>query len=109
MFGCKKPSVLFYIRWRWQKRRKSVDGESEAGDWLNSPEFPISKVNFNPVQTRKQASNLGTRDEDHLVVTMKIDELIIDGFKSYAVRTTIDKWDPTFNAITVYTLFFDHC
>ena len=32
---------------------------------------------------------------------MKIDELIIDGFKSYAVRTTIDKWDPTFNAITV--------
>jgi len=34
---------------------------------------------------------------------MKIDELIIDGFKSYAVRTTIDKWDPTFNAITVYT------
>lgn len=32
---------------------------------------------------------------------MKIDELIIDGFKSYAVRTTIDKWDPQFNAITV--------
>jgi structural maintenance of chromosome 2 len=32
---------------------------------------------------------------------MKIEELIIDGFKSYAVRTTIDKWDPTFNAITV--------
>jgi structural maintenance of chromosome 2 len=33
---------------------------------------------------------------------MKIEELIIDGFKSYAVRTTIDKWDPTFNAITVH-------
>lgn len=32
---------------------------------------------------------------------MKIDELIIDGFKSYAVRTIIDRWDPTFNAITV--------
>jgi len=32
---------------------------------------------------------------------MKIDELILDGFKSYAVRTTIDKWDPQFNAITV--------
>jgi structural maintenance of chromosome 2 len=35
---------------------------------------------------------------------MKIEELIIDGFKSYAVRTTIDKWDPTFNAITVRCL-----
>jgi hypothetical protein len=34
---------------------------------------------------------------------MKIEELIIDGFKSYAVRTTIDKWDATFNAITVNT------
>jgi len=35
---------------------------------------------------------------------MKIEELIIDGFKSYAVRTIIDKWDPTFNAITVNTM-----
>ena len=35
---------------------------------------------------------------------MKIDELIIDGFKSYAVRTTIDKWDAQFNAITVHPL-----
>jgi len=34
---------------------------------------------------------------------MKIEELIIDGFKSYAVRTIIDKWDPSFNAITVST------
>ncbi|QIX00971.1 hypothetical protein AMS68_006488 [Peltaster fructicola] len=31
---------------------------------------------------------------------MRITELIIDGFKSYAVRTVIDGWDATFNAIT---------
>ncbi|KAK5129679.1 hypothetical protein LTR08_002971 [Meristemomyces frigidus] len=31
---------------------------------------------------------------------MRITELIIDGFKSYAVRTVISSWDPTFNAIT---------
>ncbi|WPG99560.1 putative nuclear condensin complex subunit Smc2 [Acrodontium crateriforme] len=31
---------------------------------------------------------------------MRITELIIDGFKSYAVRTVITSWDPTFNAIT---------
>lgn len=31
---------------------------------------------------------------------MRIEELIIDGFKSYAARTVIDGWDPLFNAIT---------
>lgn len=31
---------------------------------------------------------------------MRITELIIDGFKSYAVRTVISGWDATFNAIT---------
>lgn len=31
---------------------------------------------------------------------MRITELIIDGFKSYAVRTVITGWDATFNAIT---------
>jgi len=31
---------------------------------------------------------------------MRITELIIDGFKSYAVRTVISGWDQTFNAIT---------
>lgn len=33
-------------------------------------------------------------------VVMKIEELIIDGFKSYATRTVISDWDPQFNAIT---------
>ena len=32
--------------------------------------------------------------------TMHIQELILDGFKSYPVRTQITGWDPSFNAIT---------
>ncbi|CAN3503772.1 structural maintenance of chromosomes protein 2 [Diutina catenulata] len=31
---------------------------------------------------------------------MRVEELIIDGFKSYAARTVISGWDPQFNAIT---------
>ena len=31
---------------------------------------------------------------------MKITELVIDGYKSYAVRTVISGWDDSFNAIT---------
>ena len=31
---------------------------------------------------------------------MKVEELIVDGFKSYATRTVISHWDPQFNAIT---------
>ena len=31
---------------------------------------------------------------------MHIEELIIEGFKSYPVRTQISGWDPSFNAIT---------
>jgi structural maintenance of chromosome 2 len=31
---------------------------------------------------------------------MYIEELIIEGFKSYATRTVIKGWDPSFTAIT---------
>ncbi|KAI6043920.1 condensin complex subunit SMC2 [Pisolithus marmoratus] len=31
---------------------------------------------------------------------MRIEELVIEGFKSYPVRTQITGWDPSFNAIT---------
>ena len=31
---------------------------------------------------------------------MRIVELVIDGFKSYAVRTVIGGWDESFNSIT---------
>lgn len=33
-------------------------------------------------------------------VAMKVEELIIDGFKSYATRTVISGWDASFNCIT---------
>jgi structural maintenance of chromosome 2 len=33
---------------------------------------------------------------------MHLIEIIIDGFKSYSVRTSIDELDPQFNAITGY-------
>ena len=31
---------------------------------------------------------------------MHITEIVIDGFKSYSVRTNVDGFDPQFNAIT---------
>lgn len=31
---------------------------------------------------------------------MKVIEIVIDGFKSYAVRTVISGWDESFNSIT---------
>ena len=31
---------------------------------------------------------------------MKVVEIVIDGFKSYAVRTVIGGWDESFNSIT---------
>ena len=31
---------------------------------------------------------------------MKVVEIVIDGFKSYAVRTVISGWDESFNSIT---------
>ncbi|KAI4112549.1 MAG: hypothetical protein LQ341_007848, partial [Variospora aurantia] len=31
---------------------------------------------------------------------MRVVEIIIDGFKSYAVRTVISGWDESFNSIT---------
>ena len=34
------------------------------------------------------------------VIIMYIEELILDGFKSYATRTVISGWDREFNAIT---------
>lgn len=35
-----------------------------------------------------------------LEIAMYIEEIILEGFKSYANRTVISGWDPEFNAIT---------
>ncbi|KAG9124388.1 Structural maintenance of chromosomes protein 2, partial [Ceratobasidium sp. 392] len=40
------------------------------------------------------------KEEQEKVKAMRIEELIIEGFKSYPSRTTITGWDPSFNAIT---------
>ena len=37
---------------------------------------------------------------DFIFVKMYIQEIIVDGFKSYAQKTVIAGWDPQFNAIT---------
>jgi structural maintenance of chromosome 2 len=34
------------------------------------------------------------------IAIMRVLELVIDGFKSYAVRTVISGWDEAFNSIT---------
>jgi hypothetical protein len=75
---------------------KSGEAACEIG-YVNTALRPVSN-RTGPVQTRKHNNRAVTLS---LSATMKIDELILDGFKSYAVRTTIDKWDPQFNAITV--------
>lgn len=35
-----------------------------------------------------------------LLEVMRIEELVLEGFKSYPVRTSITGWDASFNAIT---------
>ena len=37
---------------------------------------------------------------------MRVTELILDGFKSYPVRTSIAGWDSSFNAITGLYVFY---
>jgi len=41
-------------------------------------------------------------DNDNTITTdnMRVVEVVIDGFKSYAVRTVISGWDESFNSIT---------
>ena len=34
------------------------------------------------------------------IANMRVVEIVIDGFKSYAVRTVISGWDESFNSIT---------
>lgn len=41
-----------------------------------------------------------TRAISSLSTQMFVEELIIEGFKSYVSRTHITGWDPEFNAIT---------
>lgn len=58
-------------------------------------------TNFTPPTQKKRASQPWFRVSPCLpAVTMHIEEIILDGFKSYATRTVVSGFDPRFNAIT---------
>lgn len=46
------------------------------------------------------STHLHYQPETSLIAIMRVIEVIIDGFKSYAVRTVIAGWDAQFNSIT---------
>ena len=48
----------------------------------------------------KHARNLIAKSVVPITTTMRVVEVVIDGFKSYAVRTVITGWDESFNSIT---------
>lgn len=57
--------------------------------WILRHETNVNKDSIDHTSIHTTANN-----------TMKVEELIIDGFKSYATRTVISGWDALFNAIT---------
>ena len=57
----------------------------------------MSRVFHVVASTRWSRADNGKADR---TAKMRIEELILEGFKSYPVRTQITGWDPSFNAIT---------
>ncbi|KAL9127241.1 MAG: hypothetical protein Q9217_003839 [Psora testacea] len=74
----------------WNKDGGPVESGTERQD-LNSALFTFATP-----------SNINVCSVSHCFGTdeMRIIELVIDGFKSYAVRTVISGWDDSFNSIT---------
>ncbi|KAG0008486.1 Structural maintenance of chromosomes protein 2 [Entomortierella chlamydospora] len=70
----------------------SGDVENEAVDKQEEEEFSLKSLMMQQRDSSETTLLKGDR--------MRIEELIIDGFKSYATRTSITGWDPEFNAIT---------
>ncbi|KAI1638130.1 RecF/RecN/SMC N terminal domain-containing protein [Biscogniauxia mediterranea] len=85
--------------------------------YLPSVEIPIDKGGALFVDFRAQRARVATKSSRpsssnkylpvhattyHTVAfaNMRVTEVIIDGFKSYAVRTVISGWDESFNSIT---------
>jgi hypothetical protein len=50
--------------------------------------------------SESQHRNQRHNDNDDKIANMRIVEVIIDGFKSYAVRTVISGWDDSFNSVS---------
>ena len=66
-------------------------------------EFPITlRIISAPVscqQTQRVTYELYAQLPE-TIANMRVVEIVIDGFKSYAVRTVISGWDESFNSIT---------
>ena len=67
----------------------------------------IPKAESSSAESTPQSLCLFTRDCQSPILSlpvstanMRVVEIIIDGFKSYAVRTVISGWDDSFNSIT---------
>lgn len=53
-----------------------------------------------PLQLSRPSSCSSSLPVLDLFEAMRIEELVLEGFKSYPVRTSITGWDSSFNAIT---------
>jgi len=64
----------------------------------------VAKKNRNDIfiliRTRRHATRRDADDDERTKDAMYIEEVCIDGFKSYAKRTVVPGFDPLFNAIT---------
>jgi len=63
----------------------------------------VAKKNRNDIfiliRTRRHATRRDADDDERTKDAMYIEEVCIDGFKSYAKRTVVPGFDPLFNAI----------
>lgn len=61
-----------------------------------------SLTRVDPIRSCRNSSSTTTNNFIlvHVYDKMRVIEVVIDGFKSYAVRTVISGWDESFNSIT---------
>lgn len=60
----------------------------------------VSRATNTPSRGQPRQNERVCSDASSSPTTMRIEELVLDGFKSYPVRTVITGWDSSFNAIT---------
>lgn len=83
---------------------RNYEATTEAHQWRACQDFVRLKIARNR-RRDLTVCLLATSDTRHLslpvnTVNMRVVEIVIDGFKSYAVRTVISGWDESFNSIT---------
>lgn len=89
--------ILFRVQARCRETLRSTRGISRVG----------AITNWDYLQTlhaRHEAKKVYCVrchcQNGQIAAAMKVVEVVIDGFKSYAVRTVISGWDESFNSIT---------